>query len=346
MAHMTRHELKHNEMEDIGEKISAWYDANSKLISALLIIVLAGILGYKGYTIWEYNKTAKASAEIGIALQNYNNAQNQTDAAKRKELLNTAIMDSQRITRDYAGTPAAHTAQMLLGNAYYYLAVANVGNADESNAAMKNARDAFEKFNQMAVTAQEKAVGQLALGQTLENLLFVSKDLNLAKQATDAFDQVVKLVPGSYLAADAQLSKARVLQAESGRQSEAANLYKQISENRKPEPITSEKNDKESKTHEIYQNGLTQEDVNEIQNFEKLSYSQLAVEALDELKGLPTEPQNTPDILESNAAAGNKATSSTQTTAAVTSGTENKQTAATSSPANAGTSSSAAAEGK
>ena len=49
MAHMTKHELKHNEMADLGDKLSNWYENNQKLINAFLIVLLVGILAYKGY---------------------------------------------------------------------------------------------------------------------------------------------------------------------------------------------------------------------------------------------------------------------------------------------------------
>ena len=49
MARMSRHELKHDEMEDIGMKASEWFNRNSSWLSGLIIVVALGFIGYRAY---------------------------------------------------------------------------------------------------------------------------------------------------------------------------------------------------------------------------------------------------------------------------------------------------------
>ncbi|MCX7020436.1 MAG: hypothetical protein WCK47_00935 [bacterium] len=284
---MTKHELQHDEMQDFGVKLIVWYHKHSNLLTTILLVVVVAFAGWRLYGYYLNNRAARISAELGTALQNFNEAWMETDEAKRKELLTTAITETEKITRDYKGAYTGRAAQLLLGNMHYYNAMLKLDNADESMAAFKNAREAYERYIALeGNTPAEKAAGQVALGYALESTSFKTRDPKLVAEADRAYNEAVKLAPNTYIAAEAKLALARLLQNQTGRQEEAQKNYEAVAFERKlplaaPDP-------KEKPFKDIQGNEISIGEINKLRNFYDLSYAADAERSINILKGLPT----------------------------------------------------------
>ncbi|MBX7246569.1 MAG: tetratricopeptide repeat protein [Candidatus Sumerlaeaceae bacterium] len=237
MAKMTKQELQHDDLEDIGEAIAGWYRKNSTWVTSVLFVALAAFIGWKVYDKLHHDKLAVVSAEYGKMLENFNRAVIEKDPAKRKELFATAATDAQRIAKDYANLPLGTEAYLMEGNAYYTQALTSESRGEDTQQLYKKAIEAFDRYTVLVKTPEEKAVGQLAIANANESLGFItSKDLTVAKNALDNYTAVIKAVPGTAIAAEAQLGKARLLQAQVGKEAEAlAELGKVAAERKVPE---------------------------------------------------------------------------------------------------------------
>src|SRR5689334_5436774 len=81
--------------DDAFGGVSEFFNRNSKAINVLLTIVLVAAAGLAIYR-WQANsRTTKASAQYGSVLQNIQKALPETDAAKRKESLQAAIIAAE-----------------------------------------------------------------------------------------------------------------------------------------------------------------------------------------------------------------------------------------------------------
>src|SRR5688572_29108210 len=160
--------------DDAFGGMSEFFSRNSKAINVLLTIALvvgAGIGIYR----WQTNsKISKASAQYGNVIQTIQKALPETDAAKRKETLQAAIIAAENLARDYPGMYAGRQAQLMVGNAYYLLAISQSG-ATEGVEALNKAKEAYEKYLGMNLSNEESATGYLALGDVLQNQTFIKK---------------------------------------------------------------------------------------------------------------------------------------------------------------------------
>lgn len=287
MAHMTKHELKHDEMADVGEKMSAWYERHQKAINAVLAIVLVAIIGYKLYSRWHESQLASANIKYGTILMNYQSGFGQTDDAKRREMFNTAITEGDRFLDEYPRLKTTEAVQLLIGNAHYYLAASYASDANMAREERQKARDAFQKYLSMADTNQEKAVAQLALGNVIENQLFTEKTPDLQRDVLAAYDEAIRLGAGTYVEAEAKMAKGRMMTALQGRQDEAKLLFEAVATARKVEsekPAETPKPTRELTSEEK----LAEENAAKITKFFEMSYATAAEKELNRMKGLRT----------------------------------------------------------
>ncbi|MCX7716815.1 MAG: tetratricopeptide repeat protein [Candidatus Sumerlaeaceae bacterium] len=289
MARMTRHELKHDEMRDLGEHLLDWIRKHANTLTTVVLIVALGFLGWKLYGKYVESRQAAAGAELGTLLRHYYQGIGAPTKDKRTEMLATTVNDAERIAREHAKTYAGRLALLILGNAKYYEGMFAETAGEEAVNALREARGAFERFIRVAASPEEKAAGHLALGQTLENLLFITKDLALAVEAQDAYKEVVKLVPNSYLAAEAKLGMARLLQNQQGRQEEARKLYEEIIASR---PVPEVKPPEGARPVRMADGReLTVDDLTALRSFSKYSIQEQAKDMLRAMQGLaPAEP--------------------------------------------------------
>lgn len=294
MAHMTKQELKRNEMSDLNERLSEWYEKNENYITILLAVILIGILGYKGYQWMHVRKLGKVGNELGMVTKNYNQAMSETDEAKRKELLATAEKEGEQLSQDYPSYYAGRLGLLLAGNSQYYIATLGITKQKESEDAFNKAQAHYQKYITDAGNDLERAVGNLALGQVHENLLFTTKNNKERDAATANYEAAQKMGAGTYIEAEAMMALARLLQAQEGKQNDAKALYEKVAEKRPVKVVTSDKD--ASKTVDVGAPArgsgkeLTEKDLNEIRAFTKISYAEQARKALQALKSAPVAP--------------------------------------------------------
>jgi tetratricopeptide (TPR) repeat protein len=293
MAHISRQELKKDELADFGERVAEWFREHDRLVSAILAAILIALIAWKGYGKFHNDKIARANLEYNTVVQNYNMALGQTDLKQRKDLLGAVITEGERFVERYSNLGIGETTQMMLGNAHYYMALASADDREAATEQRRRAREAFEKYLAMADTPEEKAAGQIALGNLIEYQLFTEQDMNLRRDAVAAYDEAIKLAPNSYLAAQAKLAKGRVLQALTGREDDARALFEEVANERKIAAVQDETTTPTEERRETPEERMAQRNAEMIREVMQVSYADQAREALTRLKGLPDEPVTT-----------------------------------------------------
>lgn len=273
-------------MLDTSDHMMEWFHRHGTLVSTVVLIAALAFVGWKGYSYMQASKTAEAGRQLSRAQGTYNVAIRTPEKAQRDEMLATAVNDTQRIATEFPGTYAAKQALLIEGNAHYYKGLLAEQAGDEAREALRKAREAFEKYVQQSTDPTDKAVGNLALAQTLENLLFSTRDLQLGVEAGETYKEVIKLAPDSYLAGEANLGLARLLQNQKGRQGEAKKHYDDVIASRVPEEVSTATVSQSVLTDA----GITSEEVAEIRGFSQLTQAARAKEMMSIMRGLPSSP--------------------------------------------------------
>jgi tetratricopeptide (TPR) repeat protein len=269
---------------DIGERTSLWLDSNAKLVNLFLGILVVLALGWTVYRWIHQGRQANASRAYALVLDQFNTAENEQDEAKRRDSLNAAITAGDTVIKDYPKQFVGRQAQLLVGNANYELASLPSAQGPQ---ALNNAREAYTKYISMADDPQEKAVGNLALGNVLQDQLFITQDNKLVTDAETAYKQAIDLGRGTYVEAEAKLALANMYQAFENRQADAEKLYREVAESRdvKPAPADGSKAPTASAASDT-EHTLTPEQMAEVKSFAKMSYAERAKRALDRLPAL------------------------------------------------------------
>jgi len=264
--------------EGFGDRAGDWLEDNSKLVNALLVVLILGFVGWYGYKWYRDSAVNKANAAYAGALEQYSSSFGQEDVEKKKDALNGAITAAQTVIQEHSGQHVAIHAQMLLANAYYRLAAIQAG--EQGREAMKKSQDAFQKVINSAKSDTERAAGYIGLGNVLQDEMFISENKDMAKQVEDAYKQAMDAGKGTYLEAEAQMNHARLLEG-TGRREDARKLYEEVAADRKVVPA---KEKADVKPLELTAGQvITAEQVQGLKSFEKWSYAELAQEALKRL---------------------------------------------------------------
>ena len=293
MARMSRHELKHDEMEDIGMKASEWFNRNSSWLSGLIIVVALGFIGYRAYGWYEKKESSKAAAELTEVYAAVGAAMSAPEGDARKEAYEKAVSEATRVASARPNSPVGRAAQLALGNVHYHRAATfGIESSDEFQTELKSARDAYERYIGMATTPLEKAAGQLALGNVLENQLLVATDArSLSSDAEKAYKEAADLAPKSYLAAEALLAQARLIANQEGRTEEARKLLENIARDRKLPEVKPDDMPKSPARTSTGQE-VSPEELVAIRQFAELSAAREAERLARTLNALPGVPQN------------------------------------------------------
>lgn len=264
---------------DLGERTSLWMDSNAKLVNLLLGVLVILALGWTVYRWVHQGRQASASRAYASVLEQFGAAQNEQDEIKHRDALNAAITAADSVIRDYSKQFVGRQAQLLIGNANYELASLPSANGPT---ALNNARDAYQKYIAICTDPHEKAAGYLALGNVLQDQVFIEKDDKLVPDAENAYKQAMDLGRGSYLEAESKLALANMYTGFENRQGEAEKLYQSVLQDRKVEPRPEEKAVKTADGEHV----LTPEQVGEVKSLVKLSYAERAKRGLDRLPAL------------------------------------------------------------
>lgn len=281
---LTKKSKRTAHLDDEGG-LGEWYADHATAINWILAVVLVAVVAWRGYDWYRQTQIQSANAAFGTVQQKYQTAMAEGELEKRRAALSEVVPQLETVSRDHAGTPLGDDAQLMIGNALFYLASGKGG--QEATEDFKRAQQAYEKYVSTANSSRDRAAGQLALGNTLENLLFLTKDLNYAKEALEAYKQAESLAPETYIAAESRIAQARIHQAQ-GRQDEARKLYETVAEERKL-PALAAAEDTTLTTQQGQE--ISPEEIARLRSFEKNTYENVAKTAAERLRGLPTAPQ-------------------------------------------------------
>jgi hypothetical protein len=294
MAHMTKQELKHDEMADLGGKVNEWYERHSTLITTILVVLALGMLGYKGYGMWKNSRDAQTTAQFQGVLQNYGMALGQPDATKQKDFYAKAVSEAERVASENAGTAVGNAALLIAGNAHYYYAMALMTKGTESAAELKSAQDAFEKYIAVAPTPAEKAAGRLALGNVLENQAYLNPADSKLKleQAIKAYTEAEEATRGKAMGAEAKLALALLMANQEGRREEARKLFEEVRAERKLPDLTEKQKEqlkgaKDAQGREVKPEVM--QDIRKLEDFSQEYAAERAVRMLNGIPGIPNE---------------------------------------------------------
>lgn len=271
--------------DDFGDRASLWMENNSKLINGLLLVVVLLALGWTAYRWYRQGTLEKANQAYGQILHQFNTAMGEQDETKRRDALNGAITAAETVIREYPNQEVARKAQLLLGNAHYKLAAIQTG--EPGRQAMKNARDAYEKAISVAQDPVERAAGQLALGNVLQDEMFINNEPAMAKQVEDAYKRAIDEAKGTFLEPESKMNLARLYEGR-GQIDQAKTIYQSVVAEHKVEPKMETAN---VKAIELDENRtLTAEQIQELKSFARMSYAEAAQTALKRLAATSAAP--------------------------------------------------------
>lgn len=271
--------------DDFGDRASFWMEENSKLINGLLLVVVLLALGWTAYRWHRQGTLEKANQAYGQILHQFNTAMGEQDETKRRDALNGAITAAETVIREYPDLEVARKAQLLLGNAHYKLAAIQTG--EPGRQAMKNARESYEKAISVAQDPVDRAAGQLALGNVLQDEMFINNDPAMAKQVEDAYRRAMDEAKGTFLEPECKMNLARLYEGR-GQIEQSRSIYESVVAEHKVVPNTETAN---VKPIELDENRvLTAEQVQELKSFTRMSYAEAAQMALKRLAGTSAAP--------------------------------------------------------
>lgn len=285
---LTKKDSRLTSLDDDEEGgLGQWYAEHATAINWILSIVLIAIIGWRVYGWFHQTRLEQANYAYGEVQKAFDTAIQETDPEKRSAALNAVPSKADSVLSQHSGQPVTKEAQLVAANALYYMAESTSGT--QAIEGFKKAQAAYQKYLGMAENNRERATGQLALGNTTENLLFLTEEKQYGEEALAAYKEVQQLAADSYLAAEAKMAQARLLQAMQGKQAEARKLFEEVAAARKlPEP--SRKSDETTLTTQMGQE-LSPEEIARIRSFANQSYEHTAKKAIERLQGLPTQPE-------------------------------------------------------
>ncbi len=267
-----------------GERVETWYDRNGNWLNILLIVVLAGIIGYKLFDYMQAKNIAKANMDYGMALNRFQMAQQAQDPQQKNDQLQGAITAAQQVVSDHSDEFVGRQAQLMIGNAQYTIATSDPTN--EGVKTLEKARDSYRAYVDQAETNSEKAAGYIALGNVLENLSFIQSDDKVLQEAATAYTEALSASEGTHLGAEAKLSLARIKTAQRlpGTREDAAKLLKEVAENRNTQLISDTEMEATKPVELDGGQTLSVEEVQAIKNLRAWSQKQVAEDALAQIK--------------------------------------------------------------
>ncbi len=269
--------------DTFGEKLEHWYENNGKWLNVLLIVLLAGVIGYKLYDWMQARSVAKANASYSLALTRFQKAYQSPDDTQKVDELQGAITAAQQVADEHADEFVGHQAQLMIGNAQYSISETT---SSQNVAMLEKARDSYQKYINMAATNNEKAAGYIALGNVLENLSFIRSDATLLQEAADAYTEAMSAGENTYLGAEAKIALARTKSAQNApeAQANAAKLYEEVARNRQVQLVSAEELEAVEPIKLESGGTLTREEIADLKNMGDWSQKKVAEDALARLK--------------------------------------------------------------
>ncbi|MBN1867455.1 tetratricopeptide repeat protein [Candidatus Sumerlaeota bacterium] len=224
-VHITRKELKHDEVKDAGRSILEYLDVHRTSLLTGALIVLAIIVAFRVGSSMVGRHHAETARDLALARSYYVQSSRQSDPASSENRLDMALQIANRLVDEYGTSKTGLEALYVKGSCLYL-------RQDYDGAAA-----AFQSCIDGAEDASMKAQGYLALGYCFDSKAFLdSSDAELGAKAREAFEKARDLgaEPGgglSYVAADAMMNLAE-MDVEAGKIDEAMKAYRTIADAR------------------------------------------------------------------------------------------------------------------
>ena len=166
-------------LDEGASKTEEWVEKNQKAILTVILLILAGALGYMAYGKFiKEPKIAEAANELTVAQESFTTALETTNTNVKDSLYLVALNGSQGkyglldVADKYSGTPSANLATYYAGMSYLEIKD------------YKNAISHLEKFS-----SSDMILGPLAKGAIGDAFM----QLDQAEQALDYYEKALKL---------------------------------------------------------------------------------------------------------------------------------------------------------
>ncbi|MBI5154660.1 hypothetical protein HZA57_05430 [Candidatus Poribacteria bacterium] len=232
---ITKEELQHDavlESADLAlHKLKEYRYHLAGALGAFLIVY--GVIAYVQSS--KYNELASANTVLTEAATKFGEAvgSHEWASADRVRLMNEVVTLADKLRTDFEGSPVAHEALFMKGNAYYQAGddiAAGVGGAGAPNT--QRAIDAYAQFVAESETALDRARGYLALGYANENAFFLTNEDSKLNEAMASYEKASKETAAGFFADEALLARARILSGTLNKPEEAIALYRTVMEHR------------------------------------------------------------------------------------------------------------------
>lgn len=219
---ITKRDLKEDEVKTFGMKVIAYVKENYTILIIALGIVVVGLIGFKLYQYRQQIILRESNKLFTYAINLYETGlMRENDPKRREDYLRESIRYCEQLVRDFPGARLVPVALYLEGNAYYML-----NDFDQ-------AITIFQRYVETVKDDVEKAKGYVALGYSFENKFFYQRtDQSILQQAMRSYERAIETGKDSYVAYEAMLCKARLLEL-MGKNDEAAALYEKVMNDRK-----------------------------------------------------------------------------------------------------------------
>ena len=257
---MAKHKVTRKELEQ-DELAQALQDFANNLrrnrFKILIIGTLSVVLVASG-AFFLRNRAERANRNAQIlttAIVVFGELPGLQDEATRKTRLENTINILQSIIDDSPNSISGRMALYVQGNCLFYKA--DPLDQEAFMADLEAAKEKYELYIALAKNDEERARGEIALGYTLENQLYLDEDMAKLDQALAHYVRGADKAPeGSYLFYYALLNQARVLEVRS-RDTEAMEIYQRIMADR-PSPSASETTDDAAFPNDPFGGGIQQ----------------------------------------------------------------------------------------
>ncbi len=219
---ITKKELKEDEVKTFLVRASTYLKENYTIVIIAIAVIVVAFIGFNLYRYRQNLVLEESNKLFTFAINLYERGlMTEEEAQRREEYLREAIRNCEQILRDYPNADIAPIALYLQGNAYYLL-----NDFDQSITI-------FQQYIETTPNNIEKAKGYAALGYAFENKFFYERtDQSILDQAMRAYERAIDLGGDSYIAYEAMLSKARLLELMDQKE-KAVEIYEKVMADRK-----------------------------------------------------------------------------------------------------------------
>lgn len=236
---MAKHKVTRKELEqdELAQALQNFADNLRRNRFKILILGALSIALVGSGFFFLRNRAERASRNAQIlttAIVVFDELPGLQDEATRKTRLENTISILQSVIDDSPNSISGRMALYVQGNCLFYKADPLDREAFMDD--LEAAKEKYELYIARAKSDEERARGEIALGYTLENQLYLDEDMAKLDQALEHYVRGADQAPeGSYLYYYALLNQARVLEVRS-RDTEAMEIYQRIMADR-PSPI-------------------------------------------------------------------------------------------------------------